>query len=355
MDLRPLLGLSELAEKPSPGGLSFRGSAATRVDKRIAEISEIRNDAERARVLFDYLQDWVLPRDVDAATSAPKPDELFPVDAKDGRLEVGASSPTEAEKEDALKRAMHTSLPGLLDRLAQAAGNQFPQLADRARNLKAMLDRDFEVLDLPMIHLMLAELRAAQTAGQEEGLAFSSEVVTRLGSVMTAGPALTVDNPQVNIMLERVRRYRDAPEPPADMAAQNQFSAAVAADDRAIGDRLRRLEERVTRTPDPEAKVAQKAANRNVLWKIAIWGGGIAGTLVLGEAGSIVHDLYGGAIVHFVSANWEVLLATAQTYGAFFAEWFVASVSKIPEIAAVIASTPDKPVVPPMPKKPRKS
>ena len=64
LDLRPLVGLTRLMTEPGVRtweGLHFKDTAATRLDPRIAEIAEIKDNTERARVLFDYLKDWVPP------------------------------------------------------------------------------------------------------------------------------------------------------------------------------------------------------------------------------------------------------------------------------------------------------
>ena len=64
LDLAPLRALQRLhvnAGRLSWDGLHFKNTIATRLDLRIAEIAEIEDNAERARVLFDYLKDWVPP------------------------------------------------------------------------------------------------------------------------------------------------------------------------------------------------------------------------------------------------------------------------------------------------------
>jgi len=64
-DLRPLSGLHRLANTPSDLSLTFRDCAATRLDDRIREISEIEDDATRAKTLFAYLETWEPPPDLD--------------------------------------------------------------------------------------------------------------------------------------------------------------------------------------------------------------------------------------------------------------------------------------------------
>jgi hypothetical protein len=60
-DLRPLRKLTRLATEPVAGGLTFIGTGASRLDPRIAGIAEIEDDAERARVLFGYMEGWEPP------------------------------------------------------------------------------------------------------------------------------------------------------------------------------------------------------------------------------------------------------------------------------------------------------
>lgn len=61
IDLRPLRGLEKLADEPESFGLSFKRCGAAKVDARIAEISRIGDDRERARALFDHLRTWEPP------------------------------------------------------------------------------------------------------------------------------------------------------------------------------------------------------------------------------------------------------------------------------------------------------
>jgi hypothetical protein len=60
-DLRALRKLTRLSTEPENCGLTFEDTDATRMDPRIAKIAEIGDKAERARVLFDYLEAWVPP------------------------------------------------------------------------------------------------------------------------------------------------------------------------------------------------------------------------------------------------------------------------------------------------------
>ena len=72
-DLRPIRAMEKLVSEPFPGGLSFSGCAATKLDGRIAEIAKMKDASERAKALFAYLQDWLPPGEV-----APEPDVTPP-------------------------------------------------------------------------------------------------------------------------------------------------------------------------------------------------------------------------------------------------------------------------------------
>ena len=329
VDLRPLSGLANLIKAPGVLGLQFSRTRATEIDPEIAEMAAIEDNATRAQTLFDYLQDWQPP--------VPKPDQLFPVDQSDGRLEVAASCPAEEEKEDALKRAMHRSLPDLLERLAREAGNQFPRLAEAARRLTTLLDSPFEDLDMTLLHLGFNELRAAEKAGQEDGMTFAATLQAVLSSACDAGGALTVDHPMVTLLMDRARKARDNPDPQEDRETQNAMSRQVAEAQDAMGDQLRALEARVANSDDPQDQEAQKAVNRNVLWRI---GTTVGGFCLLSVTGKVVGDVLGQPLVDFVNANLPVLYQAAQTYGMAFAEWFLSTLSKVKDFAVSIAKLP---------------
>ena len=58
------------------GGLTFTNTAATRAHPSIAEIAAIPDPATRAKTLFDYLQNWVPPGEVEVPTPPQFPTAL---------------------------------------------------------------------------------------------------------------------------------------------------------------------------------------------------------------------------------------------------------------------------------------
>ena len=96
VDFRPLLGLRLLADAPTGRGLQFGRSFMGTIDPAIIEIGRIDDNAERAKALFAYLQDWlplgevVAPTDLAIPDRVPAPmevevsDTLIAVAGKDG-------------------------------------------------------------------------------------------------------------------------------------------------------------------------------------------------------------------------------------------------------------------------------
>jgi hypothetical protein len=100
-DLWPLVGLDRLVKDPAlvTGGLRFKGCAACVADPQIAEIAEIEDDSDRARALFDYLEDWAPPgSSIPAASPAP-----LMVKMVGGRMQ--RTGPGDMPENDAMTRA----------------------------------------------------------------------------------------------------------------------------------------------------------------------------------------------------------------------------------------------------------
>ncbi|MBW6505889.1 MAG: hypothetical protein K0B00_03970 [Rhodobacteraceae bacterium] len=328
LDLRPLRGLRALVETPEHRGLTFKGSAAARADSRIAEIAKITDPATRARTLFDYLETWVPP----LPPEAPEPDPFLPVVIKAGRLEVAASLPDAAERDEPLKRALHARLRPKVEELAQAAGNRFPRLARLARALLADVDKPLEDVDLLQVHLGVEDLTQRLALGQEDGEMFPPEVTGPLSDVVRIAPGLTLDHADVMLFEDRKRRYRQDPAPAEDQAAHAALGRALAAGDPAIGDRLQALEQRIEGLSQSVLSAIQTPVHRNLVWRIAA--GATLETTRFGVAVVAGVAASNPAISAFVHTHWALLVDVAGTYGAGFLDWFIAAVAPTPELRA---------------------
>jgi internalin A len=335
--LRPLCKLTRLVTEPGGAGLTFKRTGAARLDPRIAGIAEIEDKAERARVLFEYLEGWEPP--ADAAGGVPPPDDLLPILFQDGRLEVAQSLPTEAERDERLKLVLHERMRAKASELAQAAGNRFPRLAARARAVAAQVDRPFAEVDLLVLHLDVEDLAAREQTGSEEGEAYPPEVTGPLSDVLRIGPGLTLGNPDVDKLNERINRAKGTPIPTDEKATHDRMSEVTAADPAAIGDGLRALEGGMDSFPPAAAIVTQRATHRNMLWRI---GAVVVGGIGLPIATNVVSAHYQHQIVAFVQTNWPILMEVAATYGSAFAEWFAASMGSVPDLATLSRETLDR-------------
>jgi hypothetical protein len=85
-------------------GLTFKNSGATRIEPRIADIANIGDSAERARVLFDYLEDWVPPSSSADLLALPVADKDVIPPRRPAPLEVTVT-------EQSLDRAKLPALP----------------------------------------------------------------------------------------------------------------------------------------------------------------------------------------------------------------------------------------------------
>jgi Leucine-rich repeat (LRR) protein len=325
-DLRPILPLRQLAEEPIASGLTFEDTAATHADKKIEEISRVENDRKRSQELFEYLRNWSPP--------VVEPDPLVSVAKADERLEIAVTHPTEAEIEERLKQVLYHQLRGKAADLARGAGNRYPKLAARARSLEKELRPEFAETDLLTLHLAVEDLRLLHELGAEEqGDPFPEEVLVALSEVLNRGPGVTLGNPDVDTLVERANRRRaSGPEPEADRRAQDALSDAIVRDQAAMGDRLRAVEARVLESGSPEALEVQRAANRNVLWRIAAT---LAADVRSSTVGHFAIYALGPTIATFVTAHLPILLEAAATYGPSFNGWFVSVMSQDRDLALI--------------------
>ncbi len=305
-------------------GLRLTDCAAARSDPRIAEIAAIEDPSTRARTLFEYLG---LPVDGPAPAAQPDPDPLLPILIVNGQLEVAPDIPDAAERDDAVKQAVHPRLRDRADGLALLARNRLPRLNRRAVTLQGLLDRPFADLDLLAVHFEVEDLNDRALRGEEDGESFGSEVAEALSDIARLGPGLTRDNASVERHEERLARTRAAPPPAQDAAARTALSAAILAQPAAHGPRSLALEAAMADATDPaRTEAMRQPKHRNMLWRLGVAAALRGETLGIGVTGGILANTYGPAITAFVNANWPLLMTVAQTYGASFAAWFVGTV-----------------------------
>lgn len=329
-DLRPLLDvkLREIRQFT----LRVGNTPAAKSDPRIAEIDTMEDHEARVKALLAHLADGWVPAD-ERNSNGPAPDNLLPVDISGDRLEIAASLPTEAERDERLKAALHERLRPKTQDLARLAGNQYMRLAARARALTTQVDCDFAELDMLLIHLEFADLAELSKIGAEDDLEFTPEIVAALNDVLRLGPGLTLDNPDVELMLERERRLREDPQPQDVQDAHDKLSDEISKNDEIFGDRLRTIEAQNAQMPSVlSADAAQTAVHRNVLlriWRLTV------------DTGSI--SALGISALTFIFAQWPSVFPIVTSYGSFFADWFLAAIGSLPQTPTGLQGLPKQP------------
>ncbi len=260
-------------------------------------------------------------------------DQLLSVQLQDGRLETFAEASLGAEFDERLKRALHDRLRTKAGELAQAAGNRFPRLAGLARAVVLQTNRPFEQVDLFLLHLEVEDLASRRDYGVEDDEVFPPEVLGPLDDVLRFSPGLTLGDPSVDLLVERVSRFRATPLNVDDKIAHTEMSRVVADANESMGDRLRAIEERVEALPVAVATAIQTSTHRNILWTIAVTALGITGHVALeAVAGSLSPSL-----TAFVVANWPIVVQVGTTYGLPFLNWFLVSVASQPELSVLVS------------------
>ncbi len=332
-DLRVVLRMPKLATGPEFGGLAFNGTKFTQDDAGAAEIAEIKDPKARAAALFEYLKDWVPPGEV--GEIVPDQDALLPVNIVAGRMEIAASLPTEAERDERLKRVLHQRICEKANDLARAAGNRFPRLAARARAVVLQACVPFEQLDLLLLHLDVEDLTTRQQDGQEDGETFPAEVTGPLDDVLRFSPGLTLGHPDVDLLNSRIQQTKANPPAADEVAIHAAMSRAVGGDGKAFGERLQALEQRMETLPADVAMAVQRAAHRNILWRFAV-AVGLVGT-------AVAANMIAVPLTAFMANNWPVVQNLAQTYGPDFANWFFGAIQRVADLAGLVANIPPRP------------
>lgn len=358
LDLRPLSVLRGVMDSPiryrsvreyadgipvfvQNTGLSFWNSAAALADERIADIARILNPALRAQTLFDYLKDWVPP--AAAAVNEPAEDNFLPVHLVNGQFEISANFPSEEERENQASQILHERLLAKAKTLADTAGNNFPDLATRARVLLARLDKPFESLNLFALHLELEDLEDRRKVGIEDDQPYSEKVKLALADVTRLGPGLTIGHPQVELLLERRRKAREEPFLVVEQTAHDNLSASVVADTDANGPNIRMTEADVQAIADRvTAQTIQRPLHRNYVIEIAL--GCIAAYGPLGVARDVIVSHFTPEIWAFLSANWGTINEVALTYGATFFKWFTHATEPITQALSTMATIEPRPI-----------
>lgn len=324
-DLRPLCEMQSLvdgARWPPNFGLYYRGCLACELDPEgLGKLSEIESNVERTEKTLTYLRnlvDWP-----PASAALPEQDDLLLIAPNDeGKLDVVPVRPGPEEAGELLKRRLYQRLRGAFAELAHATGNQQPDVCNRARAAADGMPEDFAGADIVEIYLEVAWARSVfDRRGEREGEdRLGNVAVAALDEILTVGPGIVLDNPEVEKLEERRRRFDADPLSPPAAAAQQAIAEAIAGDPAAFGDTLR-AHARWTAGAAPDGAdrrgVVQRILARNVVIAAGKW---VAGAAATGIVGSVAWEALHPAAAWLLQ-NQAGIQVAALGWGEMFLAW----------------------------------
>jgi Leucine-rich repeat (LRR) protein len=322
-DLRPISGQTSLtagAIEREGYGLHFRGCAACALDPEgLGKLAQIKDDRERTERTLAYLRDLTVWPPV--PPDPPEQDDLLRVAPNaDGKLDVAPVFPDAVEGAERLKRALYRRLRAAFADLERTTGNQQPEVSHRARAAQAHLAEDFAAADLVEIYVEIAWARAEfDRRGERKGEdRFSNAAVAALDEILTVGPGIVLDNPEVEALEDRRRRFATDPLSMEAAAAQDALAASIAAEPAAFGDTLRDYAAgslHPALDPTDRRSVVQRLVTRNTVIAFGRW---LAiQTAEKGYAAGL------GLAALWIVDNQALILAAAAGWGEMFLAWLV--------------------------------
>ncbi|MGR3344945.1 MAG: hypothetical protein ACU0DI_17305 [Paracoccaceae bacterium] len=292
--------------------LFFNETPATRLDPKLADLSEIDDAAKRTRQTLTYFREVV---DNWPPVPAPPPerDSVPKVVLVDGRLDIAPSTPSPDEQSDPVKL---TALERLRDAGAVLlrCGNKHLDIDTVARRLSANIGRDFADIDILSVHFDLEACRdiydhRAERSGDD---ILAPDTVSALSQVAQVGPGLTLDNADVEKLEERRRRYDGPPIDESLIENHDTLSKSISKNTEAFGQAIRDLSDIVQAGSTAELdrrRTGQFGLNRDTVFVA----GGLVAAGFFGETGSAIYEWF------VTSAS--AISALAPGWGEAFQAW----------------------------------
>lgn len=282
--------------------------------------------AEGAQALFNYLDSldddaydlelarWNLKR---YGRTNEEQEEVFRVSVVDGKFDLLPALPTAAELSDPVKVSALDAIRSAVETLYRV-GNRHEDIDSVSRRLQTELNKPFAEINLLQVHLDIETCHGifARRGEREETDTLSATTLNALETVFTAGPGLTLDNPDVEKLEERRRRYLDGRKQEADLTLQDAISKAITKQSDLFGPLLRDSSAQFLNSPsDPTSRhrTAQDATNKNTVIAVALL---VDDRLVSGPIGDVGSQTFGWLLEHF-----PIILAQAQYWGPSFVGW----------------------------------
>ncbi len=328
-DLRPVLSLPKSRTDTTPGiyYLDFKNTPATENDPTLADLSQIENNGERIEETLAYLKTlppWPEPLPWErkiAEETAPEQDSATPLAWTESGMDL--QTETLGPDDDPVRQILLEDLRANVGKLKQMCGNLNEAVYDEASPLLDYLDVPLEQLEALRVHLRIEALQdlldepAPDTGDDTKAAEAHRDLKRLLRTVVRTGPGLTLDSPDVQRYLDRVKRNRLDGVEAAEQDAQRRVAKATANSGFVASDLKHVLDAASNETPS-QATAARPTLLKNttVLASLSFIAGGYVSGMTNHLGAETVKSL-----TAYLATNSDDLLLLAGQWGEAFKVW----------------------------------
>lgn len=313
-DLRPVHRMEALASSRPFSGLSFDPIPALDHDPKLYALSQIEDDRDRTRRTLDYLRSLPpYPQPLPGQPpQAPAPIARPLLLLADDRVDVVPATADAECRADPIRETLYNRLPDLLNALASHT-NRDQQLDAPLRRLLHQVQTPFAEADFLALHLDILSLTDIHLAQDSLPAAerIDAECDTALRAVLRVAPGVTIGQPDVVLLEQRLDAHLRKAAPPQQNQAERQITAALADTPDLATERARHWA-RATADGSDSGRIAglRHDFTRNLILLL----GGCTVTVGHAAAGVIANEgLQRTAL--FLTLHKDAILATAPAWG----------------------------------------
>lgn len=313
-DLRPISRLESYASGGSLQSLYFDPIPALDHDPELRALSKIEDNRDRTRRTLDYLRSlppypqplpWLPPQ-------APAPIARPLLLLADDRVDVAPATADAECRDDPIRETLYNRLPDLLNALARHA-NRYQQLDAPLRRLLHEVQTPFAEADFLALHLDILSLTDIHLAQDSLPTAerIDAECDTALRAVLRVAPGVTIGQPDVVLLEQRLDAHLRKAAPQQQNPAERQITAALADTPDLATERARHWA-RATAAGSDSGRIAglRHDFTRNLILLL----GGCTVTVGHAAAGIIANEGLRHAAL-FLTLHKDAILATAPAWG----------------------------------------
>lgn len=313
-DLRPISRLESYETGGSLMSLTFNELPILDHDPELRALSKIEDERDRTRRTLDYLRSLPpYPQPLPGQSpEAPAPIARPLLLLKDDRVDVAPATADAECRDDPIRETLYNRLPDLLNALARHA-NRYQQLDAPLRQLLHQVQTPFAEADFLALHLDILSLTDIHLAQDSLPAAerIDAECDTALRAVLRVAPGVTIGQPDVVLLEQRLDAHLRKAAPPQQNQAERQITEALADTPDLATERARHWA-RATAAGSDSGRIAglRHDFTRNLILLL----GGCTVTVGHAAAGIIANEGLRHAAL-FLTLHKDAILATAPAWG----------------------------------------